>query len=277
VPSPASPSLEPLGPGVHAWIEAPPAHGTTNAGVIIEEDGITVVDCLLTPDAAQQLVDELAGFELPVRRAIYTSSHIEFVGGSTKFWMAARYGRRQTSVLLDQPPNVAVFRRLYPEAADVFDDEFTTRPVSHTVDEPAWLSPAVCAVPTQGQQLENLVGLVPGADVLFAGAMASFGVTPNCFDGDPTAWADALGQLQDLATTIVPGIGPVGGAAEVLELQAYLYACSDAEGDRDAIPSGPWDAWSDRHLDEVNVERAALLAAGDDSVPPSMLRLAGLS
>jgi glyoxylase-like metal-dependent hydrolase (beta-lactamase superfamily II) len=277
VPSPASPSLEPLGPGVHAWIEAPPAHGTTNAGVIIEEDGITVVDCLLTPDAAQQLVDELAGLELPVRRAIYTSSHIEFVGGSTKFWMAARYGRRQTSVLLDQPPNVAVFRRLYPEAADVFDDEFTTRPVSHTVDEPAWLSPAVCAVPTQGQQLENLVGLVPGADVLFAGAMASFGVTPNCFDGDPTAWADALGQLQDLATTIVPGIGPVGGAAEVLELQAYLYACSDAEGDRDAIPSGPWDAWSDRHLDEVNVERAALLAAGDDSVPPSMLRLAGLS
>jgi cyclase len=277
VPSPASPSLEPLGPGVHAWIEAPPAHGTTNAGVIIEEDGITVVDCLLTPDAAQQLVDELAGLELPVRRVIYTSSHIEFVGGSTKFWMAARYGRRQTSVLLDQPPNVAVFRRLYPEAADVFDDEFTTRPVSHTVDEPAWLSPAVCAVPTQGQQLENLVGLVPGADVLFAGAMASFGVTPNCFDGDPTAWADALGQLQDLATTIVPGIGPVGGAAEVLELQAYLYACSDAEGDRDAIPSGPWDAWSDRHLDEVNVERAALLAAGDDSVPPSMLRLAGLS
>jgi hypothetical protein len=273
----ATTSLEPLAPGIFAWLSRPPAHGTTNAGVVVEGDGITVIDCLLTPAAAQVLVDELSSFGLPVRRAVYTSSHIEFVGGSTGFWMAARYGRRQTSALLDQPPDVAVYRRLYPGHVAAFDEDFTTRPVSHTVDEAAWLSPAVCAVPTAGEQLQNLVVVVPGADVLFAGAMAAFGVTPNCFDGDPGTWADSLGQLAELASTIVPGLGPVGGADDVLALQAYLYACVDAEGDPSAIPPGPWDGWTDRHLDEINVERAALLAAGDDRVPPSMLRLAGLA
>jgi cyclase len=274
---PPAASLHALAPGVFAWIETPPTHGVTNAGVVVEGDGITVIDCLLTPDAAQLLVDELSSFDLPVRRAIYTSSHIEFVGGSSRFWMAARYGRAQTSALLDQPPNVEVYRRLYPEAATVFDEEFSTRPVSHTVNEPAWLTPAVCAVPIAGQQLENLVAVLPGADVVFAGAMCCFGVTPNCFDGDPGVWAESLGDLAEMASTIVPGLGPVGGADDVVALQAYLFACADAEGDVSAIPPGPWDAWTDRHFDEVNVERAAMLARGEAGVPPSMLRLVGMA
>ena len=67
------------------------------------------------------------------------------------------------------------------------------------------------------------------------------------------------------------------GADDVLALQAYLYACVDAEGDPSGIPPGPWDDWEDRHLDAVNIERAAMLAAGNHDVPPSMLRLAGLA
>jgi hypothetical protein len=269
--------LEALGDATYAWIADDAAHGHTNAGVIVDDDGLTVVDCLLTPARAEQLVSALEPFERPVRRVVYTTSHIEFVGGSSKLWMAGRYGRRQTSALLDQPPNLGVYRHLYPDEAGAFDDEFATRPVSHMVNEAAWLTPTVCAVPSAGQQRENLVALVPSDDVLFAGAMAAFGVTPNCFEGDPLAWADSLGDLSDLATTVVPGIGPIGGADEMLALQAYLYACADADGDPAAIPPGPWDRWADRHLDEINVERAAMLARGDDGVPTSMLRLAGLA
>lgn len=269
--------LEPLAPGVLTWLAPTPGHGRTNAGVIVDDDGVTVVDCLLTPERAGVLAAAIDALERPVRRAVYTSSHIEFTGGSTRFWMAARYGRPQTSALLDQPPNIDVYRRLYPEDAAAFDDDFTTRPVSHTVDAAAWLSPAVCVLPSGGQQRENLVALVPGADVLFAGAMACFGVTPNGFDGDPAAWADALGDLAQLASVIVPGIGPVGDADDVVTLQAYLYACVDADGDPSAIPAGPWDDWAARELDAVNVERAAMLAEGDDRVPPSMLSLVGLS
>jgi glyoxylase-like metal-dependent hydrolase (beta-lactamase superfamily II) len=272
-----SDGLDELGPGVFVWRQHPAGHGRANAGIVVEDDGATLIDAMLTPSQARPLNDALATLGVAVRRLVLTSSHVEYVGGTSVFWMAARYGRSQTSALLDQPPNLEGYRRLYPDWAIEFDADFSTRPISHTVDTAAWLSPLVCVVPTTGQMAENLMALVPSADTLFGGAMCTFGTTPNAFDGNPEVWADSLSDVAEMAGTIVPGIGPVGGADEVVALQAYLYACVEAEGDSSAIPEGPWDDWADRHLDEVNVERAAMLAAGDESVPPSMLRAIGLA
>jgi len=264
-----------LAPDTYAWLQEPEGHDAANAGVIVDEDGITVIDTLMVPSQVDALERALEQFGVPIKRVVYTSSHIEYVGGSPAFWMAARYGRSQTSALLDQPANIGVLQRLHPAHAGELAllEERPTRPVSHTVDVSAYLTTSHLVVPTQGQMLENLVVLVPEAEVLFAGAMCAFGVTPNAFDGDPAAWAEALGELVDLAPIIVPGIGPVGGAEELIALQAYLYACVDAADVAGTIPAGPWDEWSDRHLDEVNIERAGMLARGDHGVPPSMLRL----
>ena len=46
-------------------------------------------------------------------------------------------------------------------------------------------SEAVTVVATGGQMAENVVAVVPGAQILFAGAMCSFGATPLCWQGDP--------------------------------------------------------------------------------------------
>lgn len=267
-------TLEVLAPGVLAWLASSPRFGCPNAGVVVDEDGITVVDTLMvrsqwTPFG--EAVDELGR---RVRRVVLTSSHIEFCGGTSRFRMAGVYGTRQISAHLDQPANVDGYRRLLPEYAGEFDD-LVTRPVTHVVTEPALLSAAVVAVPTTGQIVENLVVQVPGADMVFAGAMCSFGVTPLAFDGDPAAWADALDDVAGLAPIVVPGHGPIGGEEEVRDLQDYLRACVAAAGDPAAVPAGPWDRWTNREHDVVNVERAAMLAAGDRSVPPSALRLLG--
>jgi cyclase len=268
--------LDELGEGVYVWMQRPPGHDRPNAGVVVEADGITLIDTLLVPTQATTLAEAIVPLGGPVRRVVYTSSHAEQVGGSAVFAFAARYGSPQTSLRLDQPPNTMALSRLHPQVADEFGEEFTTRPVSHTVDAAAWLTERVCMVPTRGPSDENLVAFVPSADVVFAGALGSFGVTPNCFDGDPLVWADALGELAELAGRFVPAVGPVGGADDLLALQAYLWSCAEAGGDPSRLGSGPWDNWTDRHLDVVNVERAAMLAAGDRSVPPSMLRLLGL-
>ena len=118
--------------------------------------------------------------------------------------------------------------------------------------------------------------LVEDCDVLFAGDLCFFGVTPLAFQGDPATWADVLDAVADLAETIVPGHGPVGGEAEVRDLQAYLRHCVAAEGDEHAIPPGPWDRWLERDRDAINVQRAAMLANGDDGMPPAMLKAIGL-
>ena len=66
------------------------------------------------------------------------------------------------------------------------------------------------------------MALVADVDVLFAGDLCFFGVTPLAFQGDATTWADVLDAVAELADMIVPGHGPVGGEAEVRVLQQYL-------------------------------------------------------
>ena len=266
-----------LAPGVHAWIGGDGQAEAPNSGAVIDADGITVIDALLTPSDAAPFAEALAGFELPVRRLVLTGSHIDRTGGSTAFPFAAVYGTAQTSALLEQPPNVAGYRLLYPQHADQFDDGFATRRVTHVVDAPVQLTPAVAVLPTAGQSTENLVAVVAGAGVWFGGAMVSAGVTPLAFDGDPARWADELDRLAELGTTVVPGFGPVAGPDVVTQNATYLRACVAADGDVGRIPAGPWDGWSDRERDEVNVERASMLASGDAAPPPSMLRRLGLA
>ncbi len=270
--------LEPIAPGVWVWLGTDgQGRPGPNVGVVVEDDGITLIDTTPAPSAARALNEELRRFGVPVRRVVYTSSHVESVGGSAVFWMAARYGRAQTNALLEQPVPVEGYRRLVPGFAHDYDDTFATRPVSHVVDAAAWLTPLVCAVPVSGQQDENLVVLVPSAGTMFTGAFATVGSTPNAWDGHPERWADTLGELREQATVIVPGIGPVADPMALMVLQAYLYAVCDAEGDPRRIPDGPWDDWSDRALDAVNVERAARLATGDREVPLAMLQRLGLA
>ena len=106
--------------------------------------------------------------------------------------------------------------------------------------------------------------LVDDADLLFAGDICFFGVTPLAFQGNPATWADVLDVVGELAEIIVPGHGPVGGEPEIRALQQYLRHCvAVARGDEPAIPSGPWDTWPEHNpRDAINIERAQLLAGG---------------
>ncbi|MGK2929291.1 MAG: hypothetical protein ACSLFO_06895 [Acidimicrobiales bacterium] len=270
-------TLAPLDAGIYAWLDETPGDGHPNAGLVVDGDAATAIDTLCVPSQSAAFVAAVEGMGLRVRRTVLTGSTIEFVGGSAMFTMSGMYGRQQTSVHLDQAPTPDIYRRILPGVADEFDDELTTRPVSHVVQTVVQLTPAITLHPTSGSQAENLVAVVDGAGVCFAGAMATFGVTPRCFQGDPAVWADELDRILGLAPVIVPGHGPIGGEEEVRDLQAYLRACVDAHGDVGALAPGPWDRWRHREHDIVNVERAAMLARGDTAIPPSMLRIAGLT
>ncbi len=273
-------NLVELGQGVFAWTHPDPQFGDSNVGLVIDEDGLTVIDTTATPKRGAAVKAEIealtAALELPIKRVIHSSSRVAFSGGNSAFWPSAFYGTEVASDQLDAPPNVDAFRRLLPAFAEVYDDEFATLPVTHTVAEPAWLTGAAFGLPLPGESSANLTIIVEGADIAFAGALASFGVTPLAFDSDLVAWADSLEHLSTLAATIVPGHGPPGGRTDMTELVGYLRACVDAGGQASRIPPGPWDTWTDRRFDQINVERAALLASGDTSIPKTMFTLLGL-
>ena len=272
-------TLHELADGVFVWLLPGGETGVANAGVIVEDDGITVVDTLMVRSQWEPFAAAVNDLGLPVRRCILTHAHIDHVGGTKAFPAAAVYATPATSWALDQPMPVEAYKSFMSAFADEFDDlaELGTRPVTHEVDGEARLTSRIELVTASGHTAGDLMVLVEDADVCFAGDLCFFGVTPLAFQGDPATWAATLDVLAELAEVIVPGHGPVGGPAEVRDLRAYLQACVDAQGDPTRIPPGPWDDWIDREeRDPINVERAALLAAGRDEMPPAMLRAIGI-
>jgi cyclase len=274
-----APTLAEIADGVLAWFQPGGESGVSNAGVIVDDDGVTVIDTLMVPSQWEPFAEAVKRLGLPIRRVVLTHAHIDHVGGTTAFPHAAVYATKPTSAVLDQPMLTDAYKAFMPAFADEFDalEAIGTRPATHEVDGAAALTPRVELLPAGGHTDGDLIILVEDADVCFPGDLCFFGVTPLAFQGDPAQWAETLDAVTDLAGTIVPGHGPIGGAAEIAELGQYLRHCVAAAGDPAAIPAGPWDSWHERDRDVINVERAALLAEGADEIPPSMLRAIGLT
>ena len=78
-------ALTPLAPGVHAWLDPEPALAHPNAGVVVDEDGVTVLDTLCVGSQWGPFGDAVDALGAPVRRIVLTSSHLPYAGGTTRF------------------------------------------------------------------------------------------------------------------------------------------------------------------------------------------------
>lgn len=268
-------TLHELADGVFVWLQPGGESGVSNAGAVVDDDGVTVVDTMMVRSQWEPFVEAVTALGRPIRRVVLTHAHIDHVGGTRGFPSSAVFASPQTSELLEGEMPIGAYKAFMPAFDAGFDElaEIGTRQVTHLVTGAAQLTARVELLPVTGHTSGDVMLLVADADVLFAGDLCFFGVTPLAFQGDPKTWADVLDALPDLAATIVPGHGPVGGEQEVRDLQAYLRHC--VEG---AIPPGPWDSWLERDpRDAINIERAQLLAQGRDEIPPAMLKAIGLA
>src|SRR5690242_10526205 len=75
--------LKQVGPGVYAAIDGPDHKAGSNAGFVIGDDGVLVVDAFFNLDAAKALVGEIHRLTpKPIRYVVNTHYHADHTGGN---------------------------------------------------------------------------------------------------------------------------------------------------------------------------------------------------
>src|SRR5437764_9388625 len=74
--------LKQVGPGIYAAIDGPEHKAGSNAGFVIGDNGVLVVDAFFTTDAAKALVAEIHRLTpKPIRYVVNTHYHLDHTGG----------------------------------------------------------------------------------------------------------------------------------------------------------------------------------------------------
>ena len=79
-------TLKPLGHNVYAAIDDAKGDAGANAGFVIGDDGVAVIDTFENPEASKQMLAEIRKLtQLPIKFVVNTHYHIDHVAGNSLF------------------------------------------------------------------------------------------------------------------------------------------------------------------------------------------------
>lgn len=227
-----------------------------NIGVVVGADGVLVIDTRATARLAEEIRTDLrAVTPLPVTVVVNTHAHWDHCFGNRTFRPSVIWGHegcarfleanidRQRAVAVEEDPSLA---------ADV--GAVVVDPPDRTFAERATVTFGGRTVEFshlgRGHTDHDIVVVVPGTGVLFAGDLIESDSPPWFGDAFPLEWAATVRALGDLgAETIVPGHGrvvdPAFVAAQAAEIEAIVsLARRIDEGELSmgqAQELAPWD------------------------------------
>jgi glyoxylase-like metal-dependent hydrolase (beta-lactamase superfamily II) len=214
---------------VYAAIDGPEHKAGSNAGFIIGDDGVLVVDAFFTTDAAKALVAEIHRLTpKPIRYVVNTHYHADHTGGDQAL--------RDAGAIIIAHRNVRGWVRT--NNINLFGDRITPElrariaalplpDLTTDKDLTIWLGSRKVVVQTVlGHTGGDLTIFVPDAKVLFTGDMLWRKIAPNLIDGSVKEWtatdADFAATPDAAHTVYVPGHGDVADLGDVQDFRKYL-------------------------------------------------------
>ena len=220
-------TIKPLGNNVFAAIAKPKSSAGSNAGFVIGDDGVAVIDTFQDAAAAKQLLAEIQKLtKLPVKFVVNTHYHLDHVTGNAVFAQAGAVVIAHKNVRSwIHTENLKFFGAgIKPEQKAWIDGLFSPNLVYDSSVELFLGSRRVLVRYFLGHTGGDSVVSVPDADVYFCGDLFWNKSLPNLIDASTEKWiaSDLRMAAEAPRATFVPGHGEVGTAGDVSAMAAYI-------------------------------------------------------
>ncbi|MGE0735137.1 MAG: MBL fold metallo-hydrolase [Alphaproteobacteria bacterium] len=205
-------TFEALAEGVYAYT----AEGDPNAGVIVGDKEVMVIDTLATPVLAQTLLKEIRKVtDKPIKYITMTHYHAVRVLGAAAYDAPNIIASRNTFEwvkergMADFKSEVGRFPRLFQGVESV--PGLTWPTIVFEKELTVFMGKREIKIMHlgKGHSKGDTVVWLPKEKILFAGDLVEMGATPYCGDAFLTDWPTTLKNLKALgAKKLVPGRGP---------------------------------------------------------------------
>jgi glyoxylase-like metal-dependent hydrolase (beta-lactamase superfamily II) len=220
--------LTELAPGVFAATDVDGKAGA-NAGFVIGDDGVLVIDSFYKPEAAQALLAEIRKrTALPLRFLVNTHYHIDHVSGNQIFAAAgAQVIGQQRMHDWVQSENMKFLGSKATDADRERVQKLLPPQLGYDQTLHVWLGRrSVLLRSWPGHTGSDTVVYVPDAGVMFGGDLFWCRSIPNLIDATVAQWTQSIERMAEEQGVrykiIVPGHGEVASEVELQEFKKYL-------------------------------------------------------
>lgn len=220
-------TVKKIGEGVYAAISPDRSKAGSNAGFVVGDDDVLVVDTFISTDAAKELLDEIRKVtDLPIRYVVNTHYHLDHTGGNAVFKQEGASIVAQRNVRDWLHTENLKFFGANPKPEDkarvdalVGPDTVYKKSLNLTLG-----SRRVEVRSLPGHTGGDSVIFIPDADVVFAGDLVWQHHLPNLIDASTASWIQTLDKLmsEHPKATFVSGHGDLATASDVAAFRDYL-------------------------------------------------------